>query len=575
VKRAGAEIYATANPLKWDFLREQGITHIMNSRTLDFHMDILNTTSGQGVDIVLNSLSGDFISASLASLASHGRFIEIGKRAVWSQSQVNAIRSDIDYTVYDLISHMLKSPSEVGETLRMLIEWIASGEILPPPITPFPIQASKEAFRYMQQAKHTGKIVITQNEFIPKPVSERRHQKLDGAYLVTGGAGALGIQLVSWLVFRGAKYIFLTGRHKPDAHTMDIINIIRGSGAQITFIEADVSDYTMMSTALNQIKEKNIPLRGIFHTAGILRDSVISTLTREQLEQVMSVKVRGAWNLHQLTLDNQLDFFVMFSSVASVFGSPGQANYAAANAFLDSLAQYRNTLGKAALSINWGAWSGGGMATRTGTEYALEEKGIEPIPPIEGMEVFQDLALGDYTQAIVFPIDWERAAQSQAAPPPLFSEFLTRRMPNNTWHTTLNEILNAPPGMQLAKLSSHVREIVSYVLRIPSSAHIDDRDSFVDLGMDSLMTVELRNMIQSSLNCTLPATLFVNYPTIETLIRYLAEKINIAEKVTVYEEQTIIPEVSEYDLDSLTEDELEQRLDEKLNQLEVYTHDEI
>ena len=572
-KRAGAEIYATASPPKWDFLGKQGLGHIMNSRTLDFESEILTVTDGQGVDVVLNSLSGDFIPASLSAVALNGRFVEIGKRAVWSQSQVNQLRPDIDYAVYDLITHMINTPSEVGDALHQIFKWVANGELLPPPITPYPIQASKEAFRFMQQAKHIGKIVLTQSELPNQSLSERRHRKLDGAYLVTGGWGALGLEVVSWLVYRGAPQIIVVSRSKPNTETMEVVDNIRNAGTQIVILTADVTDYDALSYALNHVDGSQLPLRGVFHIAGVLHDSTIGTLTREQLEKVMKVKVQGAWNLHQLTFEQSLDFFVMFSSVASVFGSLGQANYAAANAFLDSLAHYRKNIGKPALSINWGAWSDGGMATRAGTDNALEDFGVLPIPPLEGMELFQNIVLGDYTQTVVFPVDWQLANQSRAVFTPLFSEFLNSKMPNDNWQHILDEILESPRNMQRSKLASYVREIVSHVLRIPSSTPIDDRDSFVDLGMDSLMTVELRNLVQRSFNCALPATLFINYPTIDALITYLTDRLHISELNQISTDDSNKSESLSDNLDTLTVDEIAQQLDKKLDLLEQYTNE--
>jgi NAD(P)-dependent dehydrogenase (short-subunit alcohol dehydrogenase family)/acyl carrier protein len=461
----------------------------------------------------------------------------------------------------------------VGNALRQLIKWIANDELGPPPTTPYPIQAAREAFRFMQQAQHVGKIVITQNELSHRLSPNPRTHQLKGTYLVAGGWGALGIEVASWLAFRGAQHIILTGRSAPDKKAAEIIKMIRNIGIHITLAQADVADYAAMAKIFEQIQADPLPLRGVFHIAGVLDDGIIKSLTREQLARVMKVKIQGAWNLHLLTQNQNLDFFVLFSSVASVLGSPGQANYAAANAFLDSLAHYRSMREKDSLSINWGAWSGGGMATRAGTEQILMTQGVQPISPLNGMQIFQHLVIGDYTQAVVFPVDWQQATQSRVNFTPLLTEFINQKMTNVNQPLILDEIRTAPSGIQRTILASHVREMLAEILHLPSSSPIDDRDSFADLGIDSLMTVELRNMLQRSLDCTLPTTLFINYPTLEALLTYLLERINIAEPDQFSMEIPLNLETVSDNLDTLTEEELARQLDQKVEQLEKYTND--
>jgi acyl transferase domain-containing protein/NADPH:quinone reductase-like Zn-dependent oxidoreductase/acyl carrier protein/short-subunit dehydrogenase len=576
-KRVGAEIYTTASPSKWDFLRSQDIVHIFNSRTLDFKEEILKATHEEGVDVVLNSLSGDYIPTSLSVLAPNGRFVEIGKRSIWQPSDVQALRDDIIYSVYDLITHMQESPSEVSKALSQLYHWIEDGELAPLPITKYSIVQAPTAFRLMQQAQHVGKIVVTQSDFQHGTIDNLRRNKLDGTYLITGGWGALGMEIASWLVFRGAKHIILLGRSKPSPKAAELIDMIRDSGVSLKTIKADVSDYEMMKILLGNIKDTDPPLRGIFHAAGILDDAVIANLTSEHFINVMRAKIQGAWNLHQLTLDLPLYFFVLYSSVASVFGSPGQGNYAAANAFLDSLVYYRKKLGINGLSINWGPWSEGGMATRKGTDVALKEHGVQPIPSSEGLQILQDLALSDATQVVVFPVDWKLAAQSNPFFIHMFSEFLDGKTTGSHQNHILEKILAAPQTMQYSLLTNHIRHIICNILHLPSATTFDKNVSFVDLGMDSLATVELRNTVQRSLGFMLPTTLFINYPTLEALITYLADKIGISPPQIsshISPEETQAPESIETDLDRFSTEELAARLDRKLDQLREYTYED-
>ena len=367
-QQAGAEVYATASTGKWDFLKDSGVKYVMNSRNLDFAEQVMQLTEGKGVDLILNSLNGDFIAKNLDILAPQGRFVEIGKVGIWSQDQVAEKRADISYYPFDLLEVSQREPNLIATLFAELREQFVEGKLKPLPHKVFPITQADAAFRYMAQAKHIGKVVIS----LP---ANNQVVKTDGSYLITGGLGALGLQVAHWLVGEGAKHLILLGRSKPSLSAQQEINQLKQQGVTVDIIQVDITDYQALEqifssnhfpsspsspsphlpTSLSSPSSPSSPsphfpksptqIRGIIHAAGILDDGLLKTLSWSRFQKVLQPKVTGTWNLHRVTEKLTLDWFVCFSSVASVFGSPGQSNYAAANAFMDNLMSYRRSLG--------------------------------------------------------------------------------------------------------------------------------------------------------------------------------------------------------------------------------------
>jgi myxalamid-type polyketide synthase MxaB len=393
-QRLGAEVFATASPDKWEFLRRQGVTHLFHSRTLHFAEELRQRTGGQGVTVVLNSLNGDFIEQTLATLAPHGRFVEIGKLGIWSPEQMAQARPDVTYYAFDLGEALADTPPLQLQLWQALLPHFQAGTLRPLPHTTFPIQEAVAAFRYMQQAKQLGKIVL---RLAP---TERPLDSM-ASYLITGGLGGLGLQVAQQLVADGARQICLTGRHgvttPEQQHALDRL---AAAGATVTVIPADIGDPAAVQALLHRCN-RLAPLRGIVHAAGVLEDGVLSTQTPQRLANVLRPKVAGAWHLHTLTADQKLDFFVCFSSVAALLGSPGQSSYAAANAFLDRLMQHRRQQGMHGLSINWGPWAEVGMAASLSTRF--QQQGLTPILPDQGRLFFRYLLQQDVAQLGVLP----------------------------------------------------------------------------------------------------------------------------------------------------------------------------
>jgi NADPH:quinone reductase-like Zn-dependent oxidoreductase/NAD(P)-dependent dehydrogenase (short-subunit alcohol dehydrogenase family)/acyl carrier protein len=536
-QQVGAEVLATASPPKWEALRNLGVKHIMNSRTLEFADQVMEITQGQGVDIVLNSLtSGEFISKSMSVVTQGGRFVEIAKRGVWSSSQVAAVRPDVCYFVVDLVKESIEQPELINSMLVGLKEKFGNGLLQPPPIKVFPIEEVIDAFRYMQQAKHIGKIVVTQTQLgdgeTQKPLSFRS----EASYLITGGMGGLGLLVANWMVSKGAKHLVLLGRRSPDDAAIKKITELEVAGASVVVEKADVSDGESMRGVWQRIEESNRPLGGVIHSAGMLSDGVLQNQNWSSFERVMAPKVQGAWHLHQLSLNQSLDFFVLFSSAASLLGSPGQGNHSSANAFLDGLAHYRRTMGLPGLSIHWGAVSQVGEAAERGADLRVGKQGMGVISPAQVLESLELLMSGSDVEVGVVPIDWS-GWQERVAQWPFLAD----------WQETILEVAEPSKSDFLLKLEAtpanerhlllvaHVRRQVANVLGISRPESIAMDTGFFDLGMDSLTSVELRNKLQSSLKCSVPLTLAFDYPKLNKLVDYLAQQLNL---IDVQQEDT-------------------------------------
>ncbi len=532
-QRAGAEILATAgSPEKREFLRSLGIRHVMNSRSLDFADEVRERTSGRGVDLVLNSLAGEFIPRSLSVLGAGGRFVEIGKRDIWTPERVAEFRRDVSYFVLDLAEVLTRDPAAVRPMLLQLVASVADGVLTPLPRRVFPIQEVAGAFRYMAQARHIGKIVVS---------PARDAVRADGSYLITGGLGGLGLLVAQWMVERGARHLVLMGRSPASDAARETLHMLEQGGATVRVVQGDVARSGDLAAALAAIGDGMPPLRGVIHSAGVLDDGVLLQQEWERFARVMAPKVEGAWHLHALTREAPLDFFVLFSSTASLLGSPGQGNHAAANAFLDALAHHRRAHGLPAVSINWGAWAEVGAAARRNVGERITMQGVSTIAPEQGLEVLARVLGGSPVQIGVLPVFWPKFLQQfgGAGAPPLLSALAREARPPATAERAappppdvLRRVAEAPRGKRRGLLLAHVRDRVIKVLGLDPSHPVGGRQPLNELGIDSLMAVELRNLLGSdlALKRALPATLVFDHPTIEALTEYLCRAVLLWEE---------------------------------------------
>ncbi len=525
---AGAEVFATASAPKQTFIHSLGVEHVFHSRHTRFGEEILEATNGKGVDVLLNSLTGEgFIEASLSSLGSGGRFVEIGKRGIWSGERMSASRPDVAYYVLDVDGLKRNEPGRVGASLARVMTRLAAGDLFPLPRAVWPFAELPSAMDSMRNARHIGKNVIRM------PPLARGGLRPDRTYLVTGGLGGIGCAVARWLVAHGAGAIVLNGRRDPDPEADETIRELRETGAEVRVDIADVTDIAAVDEMLARIDEGPRPLGGVIHSVGVLSDGVIENQSWERFEEVLWPKVVGGWHLHQATRSRDLDLFVLFSSVTGVVGNPGQSNHAAANAFLDQLAAHRRALGLPGQAIAWGAWSDIGEAEehRERIERQLADTGAGWMTPEQGMEALDRLVRQDATAPTVAAIDWTLMAEGSGVRSPFLDDLLVKtktRQPtaaDSAATGLMAELREAPTDEKRNLLASFIRQELKAVLRLSSSP--SPTAGFFDLGMDSLMAVELRNRLNRALagEYTASNTIVFDHPSVAELARHLAEEI--------------------------------------------------
>lgn len=504
-QQIGAEIYATASPVKWELLQQKGVTHLMNSRTLDFADEIMALTKGRGVDVVLNSLGSEYIPKSLAVLNTRGRFVEIGKQGIWSQEEVAKVKPNINYSIVDLWQITQDKPQLIQKMINNLTPQFATGKLQPLPYTVFSHTQTIDAFRYMQQGKHQGKIIITQNN----PTQEYR-----GTYLITGGMGAIGLKVAHWLASQGVQNLVLIGRSEVKPCLKDSLEKLHKI-AQVTAIKTDVADLNQLTDTFQKLENLS-PLKGIVHCAGVIDDGVILQQNWQQFQNVLKAKVQGAWNLHILSQKYDLDRFILFSSAASLLGSTAQANYCAANTFLDILAHARQAEGLPAIALNWGVWENTGLAATTNH---LQAKGIDSIQPQQAVNLLEQLLTQNTPQIGIIPINWQQwQVENKVAP---YYHNLAGKQVKPIENSYLEQLLQANDRDRKQLLIEQISQQLGKILGINNLENLDLESGFSELGLDSLGSVELRNKLQNNYNVKLSASVTFNYPTIKELADYL------------------------------------------------------
>ena len=525
-RAAGAEVFATASARKRDYLRSLGVGHVFDSRTTAFGKDVLDATDGAGVDVVLNSLTGEgFIEASLSCLAQGGRFVEMGRVDILSEAEMAAARPDVSYAILMIDVLKEEEPARAGEILRGVMARLAAGELTPLLHARWPVAEAGPAMKCMQGARHVGKIVFTSSPLARGTLRD------DRSYLVTGGLGGIGCAVAGWLADRGAGAIVLNGRRPPDPEIEEAIETLRGRRATVRVELADVTDAPAVDAMLARIDADLPPLAGVIHSVGVLSDAAIGNQSWESFETVLWPKVLGAWHLHRATADRDLDLFVLFSSVAGVLGNPGQANHAAANAFLDQLAGHRRALGLAGQSIAWGAWSeiGEAEAQRERMTRQSASGGIEWITPQQGLRAFDRLVREDASTGVVLARDWVAFGESLESRPPLLEDLLSNGADDDAEESPAEDLLTrlreAPAATREEVLASFLQGEVRAVLRLPATPA--PNVGFFDLGMDSLMAVEMRNRLNRAFAGAYTAanTVVFDYPDIAALAAHLADEI--------------------------------------------------
>ncbi|ORA75220.1 hypothetical protein BST28_22245 [Mycolicibacter kumamotonensis] len=520
-RHLGAEVYATASPAKWATLRAQGIdaTHLASSRDLTFKDRFSAATRGAGVDVVLDALAGEFVDASLALLPRGGRFIEMGKTDVRDADMVSADHPGVHYRAFDLTE---AGPERIQVMLTELATLFESRALDLPPLAAFDIRQAADAFRHVREARHIGKAVLT----IPQPPRQ------DGTVLITGGTGALGAHVARHLaVAHGVRRLMLIGRRGRGTPGADQLAAeLAAHGCEVTIVACDVTDRAQLAAVIDAIPEEH-PLTVVVHAAGSVSDATIETLTAEQVERVLAVKAVSASHLDELTRDVDLSQFVLFSSVAGTLGSGGQGNYAAANAYLDALAQRRQLHGLPAQSLAWGLWEeAAGMTAALGeTDLArIARLGVASLQPEQGLELFD--AARACGRAVLLPVRVDMSAvrglAAEGMLPPLLQGLVRGRKSSGGSSALLRRFAETPDAEREALVLNEIRGQIATVLGYPTASAIDPNLTVKELEFDSLDAIELRNRLALATGIRLPATVTFDHPTPVELARFVTRRLN-------------------------------------------------
>ncbi|GDY50038.1 hypothetical protein SVIO_006610 [Streptomyces violaceusniger] len=505
----GAEVFATASEPKQDAVAGLGVArdHIASSRTLDFERAFTEVTGGKGVDAVLNSLAGEFVDASLRLLRPGGRFAEMGRTDIRESGPAG-----VEYLPFDLSD---AGEERIGEMLAELLTLFDTGKLATLPVTTWDIRRAPSAFRYLSQARHVGKVVLTVG----------RDLDPDGTVLLTGGTGGLGASLARHLVrARGVRSLVLVSRTGIDAPgARELRDELTGAGASVTVTACDIADRAALGRVLDAVPAAH-PLTAVVHAAGVLDDATIGELDADRLETVLRPKVQGARLLHELTQDLDLSAFVLFSSAAGVFGAAGQGNYAAANAVLDALARHRRARGLPAVSIDWGLWDLPSAMTEGLDHARFARSGLMPLAEEQGHAIFDNVAAGGDAQVVAARLNL--AVFRELPDPPRLMAGLVRG-PRRAAGTTAARPVRTEEG-----LLEMVRATAADVLGYAGTEEVDPAGLFAELGLDSLTAVELRNRLASATSLRLPTSIAFDHPTPARLARHLLTHLSVEPAAT-------------------------------------------
>jgi acyl transferase domain-containing protein/acyl carrier protein len=570
----GADVIATAgSPSKRALLKTLGVKHVIDSRRGDFAESVMKITEGKGVDVVLNALAGDAIPMGLSCLAEFGRFIEIGKRDIYQNARIplRPLRNNASFHVVAMDAVFHGNQELTRQLLEEISGLVEMGALRPLPFRAFPASRIDSAFRLMAGGKHIGKVVVA----FPTPFVPRRGElpaprfevKPDGCYLITGAFGGYGKVLARWLAECGARHLVLTSRSgasSPEA--TKFVEDLQERGVEVRIVSADVGAPDDVRRLFAEIKSGAQPLRGLFHLAMVIDDAPLAALTPERMRTVLGPKADGAWLLHQATLEMKLDCFVMFSSVSSIFGNPAQGNYSAANAFLDSLAHHRQALGLPALSVNWGVLGGVGFVARNErVADFLARQGTTEISPGEATALLESFLRAGSAQAISIRVDWGKWRQffrGMQENPLLERIFATLESQESVGATSdwRSRIDAASPADKQAVICQAVREAVGSVLRVKPDSLRDDQP-LTDLGLDSLMGVEIETSLEAAVGVALPPTSLMRARTIGQIASLIAGHLGGAASVVESVPVAAQPETAgAVDLDAISDEEIERLL---------------
>lgn len=556
----GAEIYTTAgSEEKRNYLKKLGIKNIYDSRSLDFIKQIKADTNGYGVDVVINAIAGEALYQSFELLASYGRFVEIGKRDITENTglPMQQFNNNISFLGIDVDRLMMERPEVVQQIHRDIEKFYEEGVFKAVNTHLFDAKDAVEAFNFMLQSKHMGKVVINfKDQEVEVPVkTEKKEIDTNATYLITGGTGGFGLQIAQWLSDKGVKQLVLASRSGAKSEeSKSAIKLIEANGTKVYAEPIDITDDKAVADVVAKIKKEMPPLKGIIHGAVVLDDGFIVDMNRDRFVTSYNAKVGGALNVHKHTKDIPLDFFVSFSSISALIGNAGQANYVSANTFLDQFAQYRRANGLQATTINLGVLGEVGVAARDANVTAiLESGGIFGFTTAEALEGLGVVIQNTPVQVGMFDVDWARwsSINTKSAQSSRFKALADSKGAGGGVGGKLAELCGELSAMaesdRLAYMEGAAAEEVARVLKL-SVEKIDKTRGINFLGVDSLIAVELGRAFQARFGLEVSTMELLSGPNITQLANGLLDKASASGMLS--------------DLESLSEEELDALLAE-------------
>jgi thioester reductase-like protein len=547
-KDVGAEIFATAGtPEKRELLRSQGIEHVFHSRTLDFADDILAVTDG--VDVILNSLAGDFIPKNLSVLAPLGRYVEIGKIDIYANQLLGmaALKHGISFHVFDLPLFVETRPHEALALNQTLYTKFKEGTYQPITTTSHDISDAVETFRTIAAGQHIGKNVfrMTDHQSVARSESAGSLFRPDASYLITGGASGFGLATARWMVEQGARHLTLMTRSGPrDDASRQIIEEMQQAGATIVDARGDVLNTDDIQGVVDAIEP---PLAGVFHAAFVLSDAFLKEMDEETFRKGYDIKAIGARNLHHATAHLDLDYFVLYSSASSVWGNLRQASYNAANTYTEGLIAFRRAQGLAGSVINWGGISDtGAIAENQKMLSFLQANGIPPMRSTIALKQLGKVLPLDHPQFLIWEVDWDviKAALSDSP----MMEYVIKRGEAGAQGELTARVLAAPAGERLALVEKFLITTAANILNMEPD-RIDPTAGFSTFGLDSMMAVEMTNVINRQLESSIPISDMITRTNLtdlaELVLRYIEQAGggDGASTVNLWSEVTLAPDI--------------------------------
>jgi phthiocerol/phenolphthiocerol synthesis type-I polyketide synthase C len=539
-KHLGAEVFATAGSHeKRDFLRLMGADHIFDSRSLAFADQVMAVTQGQGIDVVLNSLAGEAINRNLNILKPFGRFLELGKRDFYENTKVGLrpFRNNISYFGIDADQLLQAQPALTESLFKDVLALFAQGVLHPLPFQAFEADDVVDGFRQMQQSRHIGKIVVTYRNGInqvhtPSAAPAPLLLGADATYLVTGGLGGFGLKTAQWLASKGARHLVLISRSGPvAAEATSAIDALERQGVTVLAQACDVTDLPALGALFDEMAATMPPLRGLVHAAAVIDDALARNTTDEQRASVYAPKILGARHLHDLTREMALDFFVLYSSATTLFGNPGQGAYVAANAYLEALAQARRSAGLAALCVRWGPIDDVGFLARNEKiKDALQSRmGGKTILSSDALDVLEELLISDRSDLAVLELDWSALSRLlPSAVEPKYEDLVALGQRAQSDKANTDDIQHLLEELSPDELTAAVKDLLKAelgeILRMTPDK-IDPDRSVYDMGLDSLMGVELVLAIESRFGIQLSVMALSESPTVSKLTEKLISQL--------------------------------------------------